>query len=144
MLSTWLRRRMVRRARGAEYMCRKRLLMEWWMVIVMKLLPRDLQETAGKISFYFDFDLTLLSFQNSLRWVSLRFSDQGEVGGGQPNGARGGEGSFHPGWKVHTSAEARGVRVQVSEEISAGIYDYLLECSLNYLYYSRWSRKKFH
>ena len=114
------------------------------MVIVMKLLPRDLQETAGKISFYIGFDITLLSFQNSLCGVSLRFSDQGEVGGGQPNGARGGEGSFHPSWKVHTNAEARGIRVQVSEEISAGIDNYFLEYSLNYLYYSRWSRKKFH
>ena len=100
---------MVRRAGGAEYMCRKRLLMEWWMVIVMKLLPRDLQETAGKMSGYIGFDLTLLSFQNSLRGVSLRPSDQGEVGGGQPDGAWGGEGSFYQSWKVHTKAEARGV-----------------------------------
>ena len=100
---------MVRRAGGAEYMCRKRLLMEWWMVIVMKLLPRDLQETAGKMSSYIAFDLTLLSFQTSLRGVSLQASDQGEVGGGQSNGARGGEGSFQPSWKVHTSAEAGGI-----------------------------------
>ena len=101
------------------------------MVIVMQLLPMDLQETAGKMSGYIGFDLTLLSFQNSLRGVSLRASDQREVGGGQPDGARGGEGSFHQSWKVHTKAEARGIRVQVFEETSAGRADYVPEYFLN-------------